>query len=148
MPRTGRPKLAISQDYFEDLCSILCTETEIASLLKVSVDTLERWCKRTYQNQTFAEAYKRLSDSGKESLRRAQFKTALDGNPTMQIWLGKQILEQRDKQDLEVRITDDREIAEAALQPWLDAGYSRQEAIEQCKQHVPEVAKLASELVQ
>lgn len=48
----------------------------------------------------------------------------------------------------EVTIIDDREIAEAALQPLLDAGHSRAEAVELVKPFVPEVAKLASELVQ
>ena len=34
---------------------------------------------------------------GKISLRRAQFEKALGGNVAMQIWLGKQHLDQRDK---------------------------------------------------
>lgn len=106
MPRTGRPKLILNQDLFEDLCRIQCTEAEIASLLKCSVDTLERWCKRIY-SKTFAEAYKRLSDGGKESLRRAQYKLALKGNATMLIWLGKQVLKQTDKVEIDHRIADE-----------------------------------------
>ena len=34
---------------------------------------------------------------GKISLRRAQFEKALGGNVAMQIWLGKQHLDQKDK---------------------------------------------------
>ena len=34
---------------------------------------------------------------GRISLRRAQFEKALSGNVVMQIWLGKQHLDQRDK---------------------------------------------------
>ena len=39
---------------------------------------------------------------GKASLRSAQFKAALAGNATMLIWMGKQLLGQRDKLDHEV----------------------------------------------
>ena len=34
---------------------------------------------------------------GKISLRRAQFEKALNGNVVMQIWLGKQHLDQKEK---------------------------------------------------
>lgn len=37
---------------------------------------------------------------GKRSLRRMQWKSAKGGNATMQIWLGKQLLGQTDKQDI------------------------------------------------
>ena len=33
---------------------------------------------------------------GRTSIRRAQYKAALDGNPTMLIWLGKQLLGQKE----------------------------------------------------
>ena len=36
------------------------------------------------------------------SLRRAQYQKALDGNPTMLIWLGKQILGQRERVDIDL----------------------------------------------
>lgn len=96
MPRTGRPKIEINQDIFEGLCNIQCTLEEISGILRVSEDTIERWCRRTY-SRTFADALKRLGATGRESIRRAQFKLALAGNPTMLIWLGKQILGQRDE---------------------------------------------------
>lgn len=43
---------------------------------------------------------------GKASLRRMQFKSAEDGNVTMQIWLGKQMLGQRDKSEIDHGVTD------------------------------------------
>jgi hypothetical protein len=64
-------------------------------VLRVSEDTIERWCKRTYE-LGFADAYKKFSATGKTSLRRSQFNVALQGNPTMLIWLGKQYLGQRE----------------------------------------------------
>lgn len=42
---------------------------------------------------------------GRSSLRRMQFQTAEKGNPTMQIWLGKQLLGQRDKIEQEIDTT-------------------------------------------
>ena len=44
--------------------------------------------------------------AGKASLRRTQWKTATGGNPTMQIWLGKNMLGQTDKQEIDHNIND------------------------------------------
>ena len=96
----GRPRKEIDQSYFEGLCEIQCTLEEISSVLKVSEDTVERWCKRTYE-LGFADAYKKFSATGKTSLRRSQFNVALQGNPTLLIWLGKHYLGQTDKPSVE-----------------------------------------------
>lgn len=85
----GRPRKELNQQTFEELCKIQCTLEEIADVLRVSEDTVERWCKRTYE-LGFADAYKKFSATGKTSLRRYQFDAAKKGNPTMLIWLGKQ----------------------------------------------------------
>ena len=91
----------ISKELFEDLCSIQCTELEISEILKVSHDTLWRWCKSTY-GEDFANVYKKKSAEGKSSLRRAMFKNALEGNnPTMQIWLSKQHLGMKENVEVE-----------------------------------------------
>ncbi len=92
----GRPRKEIDQPHFERLCEIQATLEEIAHVLNVSEDTIERWCKRTYE-LGFADTYKKFSATGKTSLRRYQFEAAKKGNPTMLIWLGKQYLEQTDK---------------------------------------------------
>ncbi len=91
----GRPRIEIDQGLFERLCEYQCTLEEIAGILKCSEDTIERWCKRTYE-ESFAEAYKKHSANGKMSLRRMQFKLA-EKSAAMAIWLGKQYLGQRDK---------------------------------------------------
>lgn len=72
------------------LAAIHCTMEEIAAVVECSVDTLER---------RFAEVIKRERDKGKTSLRRKQFEVALSGNVTALIWLGKQCLGQRDRDD-------------------------------------------------
>lgn len=70
------------------LASICCTMTEISAVTGLSVDTLER---------RFAEPIKRGREIGKATLRREQYRLAMAGNPTMLIWLGKQLLGQADK---------------------------------------------------
>lgn len=96
----GRPKTDISVKTFEGLCSINCTKDEMCGIFDCDEKTLTRWCKDTY-GLGFSDVYKKKSASGKASLRRMQFKAAESGNVTMQIWLGKQYLEQKDKQDIE-----------------------------------------------
>ena len=90
----ARPRKEISQDQFEKLCLIQCTEEEIAFFFGCSVDTIERWCKKAY-GMTFADAYKKFAAAGKISLRRYQFALA-KSNASMAIFLGKQYLGQKD----------------------------------------------------
>lgn len=87
----GRPKKTIDYTTVEKLASIQCTQEEIANFLEVSVRTLQR-------DKEFCRIYKKGQDNGKMSLRRIQFKLA-EKNPTMAIWLGKQYLHQRDRED-------------------------------------------------
>lgn len=89
-----RPKKEIDSKIFESLCKLQCTEAEICSFLEVSDKTLSAWCKRTY-NESFSETYKKKSEGGKISLRRAQFRLA-EKNAAMAIFLGKQYLGQSD----------------------------------------------------
>lgn len=90
----ARPTKEIEQTQFEKLCAMLATEEEIAGFFDCSVDTIERWCKRTYK-VSFAEIYKTHSAKGKISIRRNQLKLS-EKYPAMAIWLGKQYLGQRD----------------------------------------------------
>lgn len=91
----GRPRKEIDKSLFEKLCGLQCTKEEIAGVVEVSEDTVERWCKRTYK-ATFSEVYKKFSAKGKMSLRRLQFKLA-EKSASMAIFLGKQYLGQTDK---------------------------------------------------
>lgn len=92
----GRPRKKLNQQTFQGLCEIQATLEEIAGVLRVSEDTVERWCQRTF-DLGFAECFKKFSAGGKTSLRRQQFELAKKGNATMLIWLGKQYLGQRDE---------------------------------------------------
>lgn len=93
----ARPKKVINQKQFESLCAIQCTQEEICHVLDVCDETLTRWCKEVY-GLSFSEVFKQKKALGKTSLRRHQWKLAENGNSTMQIWLGKQILKQSENQ--------------------------------------------------
>lgn len=86
----GRPRIKIDYEAVEKLASIGCTQEEIADFLGCSVRTLLR-------NKKFCQTYKRGISHSKRSLRRMQFDKASKGNTTMLIWLGKQMLGQREK---------------------------------------------------
>lgn len=94
----GRPALNLDEMLIEELAGIGCTMIEIAKICKCSVDTLER---------NFADVIENGRENFKMSIRRAQYRAATEGskkgehlNPTMLIWLGKQHLNQRDKQEI------------------------------------------------
>jgi RNA binding exosome subunit len=95
----GRPIKDIDFKALDKLCEFQCTEIEAAGFFGVSVDTLER---RVIEKTTltFADYFKQKRGSGKASLRRRQWQKAMTGNPTMLIWLGKQYLDQKDKNEL------------------------------------------------
>ena len=101
----ARPQIEIKKEEFEKLCGLQCTLDEIAGWYKCSEDTVERWCKRTY-NKGFADVYKIYSANGKISLRRYQFKLA-EKSSAMAIWLGKQWLGQKEPERQET--ADDME---------------------------------------
>ena len=94
----GRPRVVFDLRPVEGLGKIQSTHRELAAVLGVSVDTVER---RLQDDPEFRGAYERGLENGKSSLRRIQWKAALGGNTTMQIWLGRQYLGQRDQQVIE-----------------------------------------------
>ena len=104
MAKMGRPEKEIDKEQFEKLCGLQCTQVEISGWFHISADTLDRWCKRTYK-KTFADVFREKRQSGCISLRRKQMETALGGNITMLIFLGKQYLGQSDKIEQDVLVT-------------------------------------------
>lgn len=104
----GRPRIEFTErdwSNIENLCGLMCTAEEIAGFLGVSADTLDRRIKERC-NYGFADYFKRHSSKGRISLRRKQYQVAESGNPTMLIWLGKQYLDQKEKQEIDHQSTD------------------------------------------
>lgn len=97
--KEGRPLIEFDWGEFKSLCKLQCTLIEIAGWFKCSEKTIERACKRE-QEMSFVDYYKKHSQEGKISLRRQQYKKAMEGNITMLIWLGKQMLGQADKSEI------------------------------------------------
>lgn len=90
--KTGRPKLKIDAKQVETLASYGCTNTEIAAFIG---------CGRTTITKRFSRYIAKGKEQGKIRLRQKQFDVAMKGNVSMLIWLGKQMLGQLDKQDIE-----------------------------------------------
>jgi len=81
-----------------NLGRVSATSKDCAAFLDVTEPT---WIKFKKDNPKVAEAYASGMKAGAISLRMAQMKLAVDGqNATMQIWLGKQLLGQRDHKDI------------------------------------------------
>lgn len=94
----ARPRIEIDWKKVESMCAIHCTQVEIAAILGINIDTLADSVKTNF-GISFSEYYSQKSSGGKMSLRRKQYTQAMEGNVTMQIWLGKQWLGQSDKME-------------------------------------------------
>lgn len=85
----GAPRKKIDLDLMDNLAKIHCTMEEMASILGVSKDTLER---------RYLDRIHEMRDQGKMSLRRKLFTMALEKeNLGAMIWLSKQHLGMSDK---------------------------------------------------
>jgi hypothetical protein len=83
----GRNKIIVPPEEVEHQASLGCTDREIAAYFDVHENTLR---------YNFKEFLTKGRHTLKTSLRQAQLRVALDGNPTMLIWLGKNMLSQND----------------------------------------------------
>ena len=88
----GRPKkYNLDTKQVEQLAGYGCTDTEIASFFDISRTTLER---------NYEHYLTKGREEGKIRLRQMQWASAKKGNVAMLIWLGKQLLNQSDKQEI------------------------------------------------
>ena len=94
MGKRGYPPQKIDWEQVKKLCAIQCTRDEIAACLGCSHDTLQRASLRDHKKQ-FIELRDEWAEGGKCSLRRKQWLLA-DKNAAMAIFLGKQMLGQKD----------------------------------------------------
>lgn len=85
--KVGRPRIEIDEELLFKLATIHCTMKEMVDILGVSEDTLKN---------NFSGIINKGKAEGKTRLRRKQMEVALEGNPTMLIFLGKAMLGQSD----------------------------------------------------
>ena len=111
--KRGRPQKVIDIEKVRSLAAIHCTDEEIASVLQISVDTLSR---RKKEDPAVLEALEGGRNQGKASLRRLQWEAAKKGNPAILIFLGKNILKQRDKFEDEGKVDSAEDAAERLRQ--------------------------------
>ena len=89
----ARPKkYNFDSDKVEQLAGFGCTNVEIASYFG---------CDESLIRKSYSEFLTKGREKGKIRLRQIQWRSAERGNVTMQIWLGKQILGQVDRQEVE-----------------------------------------------
>ena len=91
--RGGRPRVEIDLGELEKLSGLQCTDEEIAAWFGVTTRTIEN----RRREPKFLEIMERGKAKGRISVRRQQMKLLEEGNATMGVWLGKQILGQADQ---------------------------------------------------
>jgi hypothetical protein len=95
LDRGGRPAVKLDPRQVEALCQVHATDEEIAAHFNISERTLYRMKQKPFWRKLFD----RGRADGRISLRRAQWREALRGSPSMLIWLGKQLLGQKERYD-------------------------------------------------
>ena len=88
----ARPETKIDVVELEKLCTMQCTDEEIAAFFGVSTRTIERRRKVT----RFREIMDKAKDKGRVSVRRYLFRLAANGNVAAAIFLSKNLLGYRD----------------------------------------------------
>lgn len=96
----SRPEKIINWDEVDRLLIAQCKGTEIAAHFGMHPDTLYDRCKRDHK-VGFSDYSQQKQARGRALLRLQQFHQAMRGDRGMLIWLGKNYLNQRDKQDVE-----------------------------------------------
>lgn len=89
--KTGRPLHPVDPKVVEGMAVVGATNVEIGDFVGCDGDTI---------GLRFSDILTKARSGMRLRLRQAQFKAATGGNATMLIWLGKQMLGQKDQQEL------------------------------------------------
>jgi len=87
----ARPKLDIDEQQVAQLAEDGARNTDIADVMGCDEGTIRK---------RFSEILRKSRSRRRMQIRKLQMLCASSGNPTMLIWLGKQELDQTDKQEL------------------------------------------------
>jgi hypothetical protein len=112
--RSGRGNGAVI-DYgiVERSAGVGCSREEIAAIIGIARSAFYRHIDK---DEKLRDALDVGAAKGRATLRRAQWKGAVtDGNPTMLVWLGKQLLGQQDSLALTADLNIHRVLSEAPL---------------------------------
>ncbi len=93
------PKPQIDLTQLAKLAEIGCPIQDVAAYFKVDAQTLKSKLKKDPLKTIWNNGQAR----GRIKLLNAQMATALSGDKTMQIWLGKQMLNQADKVEQDIK---------------------------------------------
>ena len=85
---SGRKAIKIDLGLLEKVCTLQCTDVEIAGIFEVNVRTIERHKKKP----AFAAVMERGRAKGRLSVRRYLFEQAAKGNSQSTIFLAKNTL--------------------------------------------------------
>ncbi len=101
--KTGRPTIPIDMKVVDSLLEAGCTGEEVAAYVGVHSDTLFRHICKEKNVDCFTTYATEKRQKGESVLRAKQYESAVkDKNIPMQIWLGKQRLNQRDKTETDI----------------------------------------------
>lgn len=99
MSKLGRKEIQIDKGKLEIAMMYGATCADCAGMFFCSDDTIVRFIKKEY-GMNFAEFSDKRQSEIRLKLRQKQIQVALNGNVTMLIFLGKNLLGQSDKQDI------------------------------------------------
>tara|TARA_R100000734_G_scaffold19153_1_gene18691 strand:+ start:16997 stop:17395 length:399 start_codon:yes stop_codon:yes gene_type:complete len=107
----GRPKTNIDGEQVRKLAGLHCSVNEIGDILGCGRDTLYR---------RFKDELDKGRAEGRMRLRNMQFKSAQNGSAAMLIWLGKQILGQKDQQEIVAVDEEEKRLSDEEVDQMLE----------------------------
>lgn len=124
-------KLELDWVTFDKLCALpnVITTEEIAWIVGISRDTIERRLKEKYgDDMTFAEYRRQKAGKLRATLLAKQWDVAMGGNVSMLIWLGKNYLGQKDRSEVDniLRKSDDDKKLDSLSDKEVDEIYKKE----------------------
>jgi len=99
--KVGRPEVEIDWKKVDFLIEAGCSGYEIASMIGIHHDTFYNRISAQY-GESFTDYSAKRRPKGDASIRVKQYQKALQGDNSMLIWLGKNRLKQKDKEEAEI----------------------------------------------
>jgi len=114
--KVGRPKLIFEMREVKLLGQFRATHETMADWFECSTQTIRR--QMMNEKSEFSRVYKKALATTKMKLSEAQIKYALNGNASLLIWLGKNLLDQTDKTEIEVNTKQIETLKKAMKNGW------------------------------